>query len=121
MFGESLENEILKRGLEDIIQLAEIISVAHFILKIDMGPTMYSAVSECIHSLLSRDLAIVGDLDDSSLPLIVVSWPGDADAIVDRVIGDWKSLRRSPGLSEICWLELTEEGLRLGRELTSSS
>jgi hypothetical protein len=117
---DTLENEILKRGLEDIIQLAEVIGVAHGILRIEIGPTMFDAVAECFHSLLSRNLAVVGDLGHSGSPLTVVPWVGDTDAIVNRVIDDWKALQRDPGLSEICWLELTEEGRRLGKELVST-
>jgi hypothetical protein len=116
---ETLENEILKRGMEDLIQLAEVISVAHSVINVELGPQMFSAVSECVGSLLNQRLVLVGDLDYSGSPLKVVPWPGEPSETVDRIMKEWTALNRDPGLGEICWLELTTEGRRFGSRSVS--
>jgi len=95
-----LEQEILNRGLNDIIQLAEIVSVARFNLGIEEGPDLFAAVEDCLRALVGGRLAIVGDLDDSGPPLVIRPWSGNADAIVQRVIRDWKALGRAPNLAK---------------------
>jgi hypothetical protein len=112
--NKTLANEILKRGMEDLIQLAEIISVAHSVFDIELGPQMISTVSECVGSLLNQRLVLVGDLDYSGSPLKVKPWPGEPSETVDRIIREWTALSRDPGLGEICWLELTAEGRNCG-------
>src|SRR6266404_2903947 len=71
-----LEQEILSRGLDDIIQLAEIVSVARFNLGIEEGPDLFAAVEDCFRALVGGRLAIVGDLDDSGSPLVIRPWSG---------------------------------------------
>jgi hypothetical protein len=77
-----LEREILSRGLDDIIQLAEIVSVARFNLGIPEGPDLFAAVAYCLRALVGEGLAVVGDLDDSGSPLICRGFlsrgPGEA-------------------------------------------
>jgi hypothetical protein len=110
-----LEREILSRGLDDIIQLAEIVSVARFNLGIPEGPDLFAAVAYCLRALVGEGLAVVGDLHDSGSPLAIGPWPGDVDAVVERAILEWKELGRAPNLGEICWLELTELGKEAAR------
>jgi hypothetical protein len=111
-----LEREILSRGLDDIIQLAEIVSVARFVLGIQEGPDLFAAVADCMRALVGEGLAVVGDLDDSGSPLVIRPWLGDVDAVVERAILEWKQLGRGPNLSEICWLELTDLGREAARD-----
>ena len=112
-----LEREILSRGLDDIIQLAEIVSVARFTLGIPEGPDLFAAVADCMRALVGEGLAVVGDLEDSGSPPLKISpWPGDVDAVVERAILEWEELGRGPNLSEICWLELTDLGREAARD-----
>jgi hypothetical protein len=117
----TLENEILRRGLDDILQLAELISIAYSAFHISMGSPMMKAIALSLHDLLVRNLVIVGNLDSSHLPLVVSRWPGDPDSIVRRVISDWTALGHDPGLSEVCWLQLTDEGREAGIKLIVST
>jgi hypothetical protein len=116
---ESLVNEILIRGLDDIIQLAVVISVARFNIGIEEGPDLFSAVGDCYRELVGQNLAVVGDLDDSGAPLVINPWPSDAQYVVTRIIREWKALGRRPTLGEICWLELTAEGRWRANELVA--
>jgi len=114
----TLEHEILSRGLDDIIQLAEVVSVARFVVGIPDGPDLFAAVADCMRGLVAEGLAVVGDLEDSGAPpLVIRPWPGNADAIVERTILEWKKLGRGPNLNEICWLELTDLGRETAQDL----
>jgi hypothetical protein len=117
MTNNDLADEILLRGTEDVIQLAEIISVARYEVGIPFGPEMFTAVYECLRSLVAKGYANIGDWNLSSIGPSIVPWPGDADTIAERAISEWKALRRNPGLGEVCWLELTELGRERGSEL----
>jgi hypothetical protein len=117
--SQSLENEILIRGLNDIIQLAEVISVANSDFDVQPGPKMLSAVTKCVRSLLAHNFAVVGDLDFSGGSVKVKAWPGSPRSIVGRIVREWTELKRDPGLSEICWIELTQDGRRFGEKLHS--
>jgi hypothetical protein len=119
--SNSLENEILIRGTHDIVQLAEVISVAYTDFNVPLGPSMLSAVTESIRSLLIQGFVHVGDLDISGLPLKVVPWLEEPDEIVGRIAREWTALNRDPGLSEICWLALTDEGYEVGTSLMSGT
>jgi hypothetical protein len=114
---DQLEREILSRGLDDIIQLAEIVSVARFNVGIEDGAELFDVVARCLRVLVGQGLAVVGDVDDGRPPLTVTPWSGDAESIAERAIGGWKALGRTPNLGEICWLELTPEGRHRAREL----
>ncbi len=117
--SNSLEGEILSRGLDDIIQLSEIVSVARFKLGIEEGPDLFDIVGKCLRVLVGETLAIFGDLDESKAPLTIQAWSGDAEAIADRAVSEWKALSRSPGLAEIGWLELTDAGRTEARQRLS--
>jgi hypothetical protein len=116
--SKSLTDEILIRGLEDIIQLAEVISVAQLIQANKFGP-MESTVCECVRSLVDQGSIVVGDLDTSNSPLRIRPWSGDSNAIVDRINREWSALGRDPGLAEICWLQLTIDGRNRGEKLSA--
>jgi len=117
--SNSLQDELLIRGLEDIIQIAEVISVAQMVDDKNSEADMVSTVCDCIRSLVDQGLIVVGDLDTSSSPLTIRPWRGDSNAIVDRINREWRALGRDPGLAEICWLRLTIDGRKLGEKLSS--
>jgi hypothetical protein len=120
MTVKPLEREILVRGFRDHIQLAEIISVAHFDLGIDFGDDMYATVGDSLRWLLGEGLAEIGDLmSKDGKTLVFVRWPGggDADQVVRIVLEKWRALGRDPNLNEVSWLSLTEKGRTLAAEL----
>lgn len=112
---DDLEQEILNRGLDDIIQLSEIVSVAREDLNVQEGDKLFAVVFRCLASLVGRGWAIVGDLDDAEPPLAVVPWSGSSDEVAERAISEWRALGRLPDLGEICWLELTDSGSAAAR------
>ena len=107
---DQLEREILVRGVDDVIQLAEMVSGAHFEVGIDFGEDMFNAIAGCISSMVRNGLAEVGGLEPDGPTLQFVAWPGGADEVVRRVLTEWKLLGRDPNLSEVSWLSLTEKG-----------
>ncbi len=112
-----LEREVMDHGLDDIIQLEEIVSIARFDIGVEVGSELFMIVKNCLVFLLNEGLAIFGDLDDSKAPLTIEPWPGSGDAIAERVITEWKALGREPNLNEIGWLELTHKGRTQAQEM----
>lgn len=104
------DREILIHGYDDVIQLAEMVSVAHFDLGISFGDDMYVAVAECIRSLLVDGLAEIGDLVPDGPTLLFERWAMAPSEVVDTVLSKWKALGRDPNLGEVSWLALTEKG-----------
>jgi len=113
---ERLKGEVLNRGRDDIIQFAELVSIARFDLEIAEGPPLVECVKGCLLDLLNEGLSVIGDLDESGPRLKVRPSLGSADSIVDRVIQEWHALGRPPNLAEICWIELTDKGRDVARE-----
>ena len=107
----------MDRGLDDVIQLAEIISVADQVFGIGSDKETYEQVANTILLLVSEGLAEVGELVPDGPTLLFSAWDGDAEMIVDRVLRDWKQLGRDPGLGEVCWLALTDDGRSKAEEL----
>jgi hypothetical protein len=113
-----LEREILIHAHRDVIQLVEVISVAHFDLGVPFGDPVFAAVAEFVLSVIGNDVMIAGDLDLSEdYPNFIRPWTGDAETIKDRIISEWRSLGRNPELAEICWFDLTERGSVIADEL----
>lgn len=113
MSKQALQTDLLLRGLEDMLQLVEIISRVGEHSGIDrhndqavMKPTL-CVISELLHS----GYAIAGDVvkDDEGL-LHVRPWglpPSDA---VTRIEREWLDLEEPPNLGDVVWLELTDAG-----------
>jgi hypothetical protein len=98
--------ELLKRGLDDWIQAAEVASVVKSHSGQGMADSIDSMALEVIGQLLRRKLMIAGDLTPEGF----AEWNMPAGAAVDRIVRDWKALGRSPDLGEVCWLCNTPEG-----------
>ncbi len=109
---------ILYQGIDDIIQLAETVSIARFWIGIPDDAELLTVIRDCYRDLIRDGLAIVGDLDlnESEDWDLVRPWIGEAQEIADRVITEWKALERNPNLGEICWLELTDKGRTTARK-----
>jgi hypothetical protein len=112
-----LEREILIRAHEDVIQFAQVISVAHFDLGIPFGSEMIEAVTTFASSVIEGDLMIAGDLDLSDGTSLIRPWLGDAPIVVERILSEWEDLGRKPELAEVCWFDLTDHGEVVAEEL----
>jgi hypothetical protein len=110
--NDGAHNELLDRGLEDILQLSEMASVVQRHLGGSPSETqVMQATTETIGVLLDAGYAIVGNVakDDEGI-LYISSWGlGSADTI-KRIKDEWFALERPPSLGDVCWLELTESG-----------
>jgi hypothetical protein len=108
---------ILYQGMDDIIQLAETVSIAKYWIGIPDNAELLAVIRDCYRDLIRNGLAIVGDLDlnESQEWDLVRPWIGEPQEIADRVIAEWKLLERMPKLGEICWLELTDLGRTVAR------
>lgn len=108
----TVHSELLDRGLEDILQLDEMASVAR--RHLGGSPSedeVMRVTTEIIGELVDAGYAIVGDVakDDEGI-LYISSWGlGSADTI-KRIEDEWRALGRPPNLGDVCWLELTESG-----------
>jgi hypothetical protein len=112
-----LVREILIRAHRDVIQLAQVISVAHFDLGVHFGDDMFDAVAAFASLVIGNNWMIVGDLDLSETSTLIRPWTGDVETQVNRIIADWKALGRRPNLAEVCWFDLTEHGEVIADEL----
>jgi hypothetical protein len=110
--NDAIRNELLDRGLDDILQLDEMTSVARRHLGGSPSEAeVMQAMAETIGELMDAGHAIVGDVakDDEGV-LYISSWSlGSADTI-KRIEDEWCALGRPPNLGDVCWLELTKSG-----------
>lgn len=109
---DGVRNELLDRGLDDILQLSEMAGVAR--RHLGGSPSedeVMRTTTEIVGELVDAGYAIVGDVaKDGEGILYISSWGlGSADT-VKRIEEEWRSLGRPPNLGDVCWLELTESG-----------
>lgn len=118
--NEALRNELLDRGLSDMLQLDEIAFVAqrHLGGSPDEAETMRAA-TEAIGELVGSGYAIVGDVVKDEGLLCVQSWGLGVAETIKRVEDEWRALGRMPNLGEVCWLELTDAGRAKARAAAS--
>jgi hypothetical protein len=109
---DAIRNELLDRGLVDILQLSEMAGVA--CRHLGGSPSedeVVGVTTEIIGELVDAGYAIVGDVakNDEGI-LYISSWGlGSADTI-KRIEDEWRALGQPPNLGDVCWLELTESG-----------
>lgn len=116
-----LKDELLYRGLTDMLQLSEIIFVVskntgikpHDELAI-MPPTL-----DAVRDLLEAEYAIAGDVtkDNEDGLLMVRSWDLTPSDTIARIEREWRELKEPPNLGDVVWLELTETGRAEARKL----
>jgi hypothetical protein len=110
---------VISHALGDLIQFAEVVSIAHNDLGVGEGAQLEAMVARCYEVLVNRGLVVVGDFEHGAdlpgLPKGFVPWKGDGGAIASRVMRAWKGLDHWPNLNDVCWLILTEEGHRVAQ------
>ena len=98
--------DILKRGLDDWVQMAEIVSVVRSMLGKAEEQTVQNHTMEIIRIVIQEGLMKAGDVTQTGFHEWQVS-SGEAIEIIER---RWAVLGRSPKLGEICWLSNTDRG-----------
>lgn len=118
--NQTLRNELLDRGLSDMLQLSEMASVARRHLDGSPSePDVIRATTEVISDLLGSDYAIVGDVVKDEELLCVRSWELSTADTARRIEDEWRALGRPPNLGDVCWLELTDAGRAEARAVSS--
>ena len=115
---ERARDELLGRGLEDMLMLSEMGGVVgrHLGQSPD-SPAVVRETVRLIADFVASGAGIVGDVVRGSEGLLgVESWGLSADETADRVASEWSALGRLTELGQVCWLELTETGRAEARE-----
>lgn len=110
-------SDILSRGLDDWIDLAEVATVVkNFGPKISNNEVRDMSVA-VVRELLQSGLMQVGDLArDGFHP-----WQLALGESVARIEDEWVALGRRPAVGEICWLHNTEAGNAKARSSIAQS
>jgi hypothetical protein len=118
--SQALRNELLDRGLSDMLQLDEMASVARRHLGGSPSEAeVMQATTEVVGELVGSGYAIVGDVIRDEGLLCVRSWGLGVSETIERVEDEWRALGRPPNLGDVCWLELTDAGRAEARALAS--
>jgi hypothetical protein len=118
--NQALRNELLDRGLSDMLQLDEMASVARRHLGGSPSEAeVMQATTEVVGEMVGSGHAIVGDVIRDEGLLCVRSWELDAADTIKRIEDEWSALGRAPNLGEVCWLELTDAGRAEARALSA--
>jgi hypothetical protein len=110
--NDGIRNELLDRGLDDILQLDEMASIVgrHLGGSPNEAEVM-QVTTRIVGELVDAGYAIVGDVakDDEGV-LYVSSWSLESADTIKRIEDEWRALGRPPNLGDVCWLELTVSG-----------
>jgi hypothetical protein len=98
--------EVLKRGLDDWIQAAEVASVVQSAATQPTSADIRRVALEVIEDLVRGDFMRAGDVTSEGF----IEWPVTSAEAIQRITSEWNALSRSPGLGEICWLSNTSKG-----------
>lgn len=118
------QTKLLCLGLDDMLQLFEVMSIVGFHLDKDpqddltiMRPTL-----DVVGGLLESEFVVAGDVvkDDQGF-LTIRSWDLSPPATVDRIEKEWHELGGPPNLGDIVWLELTDKGRAEARRWLSEN
>jgi hypothetical protein len=113
MMSRTIKDELLDRGLDDMLQLAEIAGVVRRYH--DISPTDELTVVEptlgVIRDLLESEYAIAGNVvKDGDGLLMVRPWDLGPSETIMRIEKEWRDLEHPLTLGDVVWLELTEIG-----------
>jgi hypothetical protein len=108
-------DDLLMRGCDDWVDVAEVISVAKFTGHARSAEEVRDLSLKLIREVVQQGLMEIGDLPDQGRCLKL--WPIAPQQCLDRMEREWDALGRNPSLGEICWLQNTDKGNTLGEQL----
>jgi hypothetical protein len=118
--SQAVRNELLDRGLSDMLQLAEMAWVARRHLGGSPSePDVIRATTEVIGEILDSGYAIMGDVVKDEGLLCVRSWELSTADTVKRIEDEWRALGGPLNNGDVGWLELTDAGRAEARAVTS--
>lgn len=100
-------DSLLIRGLDDWIQAAEVASVARTTGGAESEEAVRDLSLRLIRALLEAGLVAIGSVKEQ---IGFVAWGIPIDDAMSRIETEWSTRPTGPGLGEICWLNLTEDG-----------
>jgi hypothetical protein len=104
-----LSRRILQRGIDDWIQMLEVVNVVQSMFPEATPDEVRERSIRAIGELRDGGYVRVGDLTPDGF----TSWTGNTSDILRRIDAEWRSLRRWT-LGDIGWLENTPIGNRIG-------
>ncbi len=106
-------DEILKSGLDDWVDAAEVVSIAIEDGGAGTDRERRELSLRLIREVLERGWMRIGDLTKDGFRAWALSMP----EAMERIQREWDSLEQGmPSLGDICWLEITETGRDLAKE-----
>jgi hypothetical protein len=103
---DACATEVLKRGLDDWVQAAEVASVVQSVVKRPTNADVRRVALEVIDELVRGDFMRAGDVTSDGF----TEWSMTAAEAIRRIVSEWLALNRSPELGELCWLSNTRKG-----------
>jgi hypothetical protein len=113
MTHSAIKDELLDRGLDDMLQLSEIAGVVrrHRDIALTDESAVVSPTIEVIHDLLASGYAVAGEVvKDREGLLMVRSWDLGPSETTTRIEKLWGALEHPITLGDVVWLELTDAG-----------
>lgn len=111
-------DDLVMRGCDDWVYAAEVAFVAREVGRAQTADEIRELSLKVIRELVERSLMEVGDLPTEGNRLKL--WPLTPHECLNRIEREWKNLGRNPSISEICWLQNTDNGSALGESLLKS-
>jgi hypothetical protein len=121
---EDFAADVLERGLDDWVYLAEVDYAIRDRLRGEPPEVIKSQCLAVLEYLLANKLAEVGDLRDVGGEVRFVPWDMDPGASLNEAERRWSRFggpRDESGANDVCWLSNTEGGDELARGGASSS
>ena len=103
---DACATELLKRGLDDWIQAAEVASVVQSVDRQATSADIRRVALEVIDELLRGEFMKAGDVTSDGF----TEWSMTPAEAIERIAREWSALSQSPELGEICWLSNTSKG-----------
>jgi hypothetical protein len=114
MSEENLVKEILIRGLDDWLYLAEVKATVSSYFPGAPGDVIMATTLRLIEEVCRENLFEVGDvLRDRGFVL----WQLEVDDAIGLIRERWKALERPLWPGDVCWLSLTEKGKQEARRI----
>ncbi len=105
---------MLKSGLDDWVQAAEVVSIAMEDGGAGTDRERRELSLRLIREVLERGWMRIGDLTKDGFR----EWSLPISEAMERVQREWDSLEEGmPNLGDVCWLEISDEGKRLAEAL----
>jgi hypothetical protein len=102
-------DELLKRGLDDWIQAAEVAGIVKSVGSVATEREIRDLALDLIRDVIERGLMKIGEVSEKEG---FVEWKVPIPEAVERVRGAWDALDGMPDLGEVCWLANSDRGDR---------